>query len=178
MDREKKARLQELMVRLAEGDRAAFDPIYEALWPIVRRFADRALDGSPDADDAAQVVLMKIFSRVSEFDRERDALTWVLGVTAYECKTVRQKLRRRREDPAIGEDRALGAPTPEEEAIARDLEAAALELLGTLRPADIETLRAVMEGRRPPVGGATFRKRVERALMRLRAAWSSRHGLD
>jgi RNA polymerase sigma factor (sigma-70 family) len=180
VERETKDRLQKLMIRLADGDREAFDPIYQALWPVVRRFADRVLGGSPDAEDAAQVALMKVFSRISDFDRERDALSWVLGVTAYECKTFRQKQRRRRE---ISADRAPADPpredpTPEEAVMAHDLEAAAVEVLGTLRPADVETLVAVMNGNRPQVPGATFRKRVERAIVRLRAAWSSRHGLD
>jgi RNA polymerase sigma factor (sigma-70 family) len=176
MDHGQKKRLQELMVRLASGDRRAFDPVYQALWPVVRRFAERVLCGSPDADDAAQGALVNVFARVSEFDPERDALAWVLGVTAYECKTLRQKRQRRREQPLPAHDDASPEATPEELAVNRDLEAAALELLGTLRPADIETLRALMLGQRLP--GATFRKRLERALERLRAAWSSRHGLD
>jgi RNA polymerase sigma factor (sigma-70 family) len=176
MDHAQKKQLQELMVRLASGDRGAFDPVYEALWPVVQRFAARALGGSPDADDAAQGALMNVFARVSEFDPERDALAWVLGVTAYECKTLRQKRSRRREQPLLDQDDAAPSASPEELTVNRDLEAAALELLGTLRPADVETLRALMAGQRP--AGATFRKRLERALERLRAAWSSRHGLD
>ncbi len=178
MDREQKDELQRLMLRLIDGDRDAFDPIYTALWPVVRRFCARALQGSPDADDAAQVALMKIFTRVSELDPERSAFAWALGVAAYECKTFRQKSRRRREEPALEDQRVGTEPSPEDIAIARDLEAAALEVLGGLRPADTETLRALMNGQRPPLLGATFRKRVERALSRLRTAWSSRHGAD
>jgi RNA polymerase sigma-70 factor (ECF subfamily) len=176
MDHAQKQRLQQLMVRLASGDRRAFDPVYEALWPVLRRFAERALAGSPDAEDAAQGALVNVFARASEFDPERDALAWALGVAAYECKTVRQKRRRRREQSLPTHDDPALDPTPEELAVSRDLEAAALELLGGLRPEDAATLRALISGERPP--GATFRKRLERALVRLRAAWSSRHGLD
>lgn len=176
MDHERKRELGALMARLAGGDRAAFDPIYEALWPVVRGFARRALQGSADADDAAQVALVKVFARAAEYDGERDALAWVLGVTAYECKTFRQKQRRRREAPELAHDVPTPSATPEELVLTRDLEAAALEVLGSLRPADSEVLHALIEGRRPP--GATFRKRLERALVRLRTAWSSRHDLD
>src|SRR5687768_17574836 len=149
MDHEQRKRLQELMVRLASGDRRAFDPMYQALWPIVRRFAERVLRGSPDADDAAQGALVNVFARVSEFDPERDALAWVLGVTAYECRTLRRKGQRRREQPLLAYDGASAEATPEEVAVNRDLEAAALDVLGTLRPADIETLHALMLGQRP-----------------------------
>jgi RNA polymerase sigma-70 factor (ECF subfamily) len=178
VNREQKDRLQVLMVRLADGDRAAFEPIYEALWPVVRRFAERTLAGSPDAEDAAQVAFMKIFSRVSEFDPGRDAVTWVLGVAAHECRTFRQKQRRRREDPASAGERQASEPSPEDAVLVRDLHAAIREVLGDLTAGDALTLRAVLDERPPAVGAATFRKRVERALTRLRTAWSSRHGLD
>ena len=45
------------------------------------------------------------------------------------------------------------------------------ERLGTLRPADAETLRLYARGERGAVAGATFRKRVERALRRLRRSF-------
>ena len=71
------------MERLADGDRSAFSPLYEALWPLMRRFAVRALEGSTDAEDAAQVALMKVFSHAAEFDAERDVVAWVLGIVAW-----------------------------------------------------------------------------------------------
>jgi RNA polymerase sigma-70 factor, ECF subfamily len=178
VNREQKDRLQVLLVRLADGDRTAFNPIYEALWPVVRRFTERTLAGSPDAEDAAQVAFMKVFSRVSEFDRGRDAVAWVLGVAAHECRTFRQKQRRRREDPGSGGERSTSGPSPEDTAMDRDLYAAIREVLGDLSERDAATLQAVLDGEHPAVPAATFRKRVERALARLRSAWSSRHGLD
>jgi RNA polymerase sigma factor (sigma-70 family) len=168
------------MVRLADGDREAFGPLYEVLWPVLFGFARRALAGSPDAEDAAQSALMKLFSRASDFDPARDALSWALGIVAFECRTLRKKVQRRRELPDEPESGAWNASTessPEDMLIARDLEAAAAEVLGTLRPEDATTLRLVAEGERPEgVAGPTFRKRVERALSRLRAAWSTKHG--
>lgn len=171
--------LEALVARLAEGDRAAFDLLYEALWPLVRRLADRMLLGSPDAEDAAQEAMTKLFAQVSQFESGRNVTSWVLAITAYECKTVRQKQRRRHERTGMSvEPRDERTLSPEAEAIAHDLEAAALEVLGSLGPADKETIRALMLGARPDIPQATFRKRLERALHRLRTAWSSRHGAD
>jgi RNA polymerase sigma-70 factor (ECF subfamily) len=178
MTRKSEPDLEALMLRLADGDRAAFEPLYAALWPIVRRLTERMLLGAPEAEDAAQEAMMKVFARASMFEPGRDARAWVLGVAAYECKTLRQKQRRRREQAQSGaEERAL-EPSPEAQAIARELEAAATEVLGALRPADLATLRAVMDGERPDLPAATFRKRLERAIARLRSAWSSRHGTE
>jgi RNA polymerase sigma-70 factor (ECF subfamily) len=177
LERERREEVQRYMVRLADGDRDAFSPLYEALWPIVRGFAERALGHAADAEDAAQLALMKIFTRAAEFDVERDALAWVLGVTAYECRSYRKKRLRRREQ-SVEEPELVALGDPANDLIARDLQAAAWELLGQLPPEDAETLRALVEGRRPDIAPPTFRKRVQRALTRLRAAWSSRHGVD
>jgi RNA polymerase sigma-70 factor (ECF subfamily) len=165
--------LQNLMMRLADGDRSAFHPAFEALWPVLRRFMGRHLP-TGEAEDAAQETLVKIFRQVARFDSSRSALAWVLGVAGYEIRTARRRRLRRREAPA--EDQSLAARrdparSPEEILLADDLEATLREALGALRPEDAETLRMYALGLRPPVAAATFRKRVERALARLRAAW-------
>lgn len=170
--------LQEDMVRLADGDRRAFDSVYGLLWPMVHRFCAHALAGSLEAEDVAQVSLTKVFLQASNFNAEHDARAWALSIAAYECRTFRQRQHRRREQPLEAVSRAAEGTSPEDAAISRDLELAANELLRELRPADAETLRAVMRGQRPPVKAATFRKRMQRALERLRTLWRTRHGWD
>ena len=102
----------------------------------------------------------------------------MLGVVANECRTLRRRRQRRREGPLAEADaRAHPAATPEEGAARADLERAALRALDGLPAADVEAILAhIGEGARPDLPPATFRKRVERALKRLRRAWSERHG--
>ncbi|MDI1429512.1 RNA polymerase sigma factor [Polyangium sorediatum] len=178
MDRDEREQLHKAMVRLADGDRSAFEPVYAAIWPVLRRFAGRAMPNEADAEDAAQAALIKVFSRASEFDATRDARAWILGIVAYECRTLRQKARRRREElggiEELGPRTRTEEATPEERVIALDLQEAAFEALGTLGAEDVETLQQVLADERPE--GATFRKRVERAMRRLRDAWRVKHG--
>ena len=181
MDLVERKRLHQAMVRLADGDRCAFDPVFTAIWPILRRYALRAMGSPADAEDAAQAALEKVLCRVAEFDRERDALVWVLGIAANECRTLRQKSRRRKEEPGGLDEFAPvlasdGDMSPEKRLIARDLEAAALDVLCTLHANDVETLKLVLTENR--MESATFRKRVERAMVRLRQAWKAKHGTD
>ncbi len=165
------------MERLRGGDRTAFDPVYSAVRPIVESFAARML-GANDAGDVAQQTLLDVFSRASEFDPSRDALTWILGITAWNCRTARKKSARRREDHRTIEC-AVADPSPEEEAIHRDLIAAIEEVVGELRSTDRDTILASVELRaRPAIDAATFRKRLQRALTRLRSAWGAKHGID
>jgi RNA polymerase sigma factor (sigma-70 family) len=175
VDRAEREALQRQLERLADGDRDAFHPLFVRLWPLLRGFAARCLPHA-EAEDAAQEALLRVFSRAAEFDRERDALSWVLGIAAYQIRTARQRRRRRREHPAAAlADRADPGRSPEDAALAADLGQALGAALATLRPGDAETLLAYARGERPDLPGPTFRKRVERALGRLRGAWRLNH---
>jgi RNA polymerase sigma-70 factor (ECF subfamily) len=171
-----RAALQEELTALARGQRAAFDPLFRRLWPLLRGLAQRCLPAG-EAEDAAQEALLRVFSRASEFDPGRDALAWVLGVAAWQVRTHKTRARRRREeavDTMPEQESAL--PSPEAQALARDLGAALERALEELPPADAATLLAYARGERPDLPGPTFRKRVERALGRLRSRWRIRHG--
>jgi RNA polymerase sigma-70 factor (ECF subfamily) len=167
--------LQEELTALARGDRAAFDPLFRRLWPLLRGFARRFLSAE-EADDAAQEALIRIFRRASEFDPARDALAWALGVAAWQVRTHRTKARRRRDE--VGDalpELEDPARSPEELAAAGELATALERALAELPGNDAATLLAYARGERPDLPGATFRKRVERALGRLRARWRIRH---
>ena len=167
--------IQEELTALARGERAAFGPLFRRLWPLLRGFARRFLSAE-EADDVAQEALLRIFRRASEFDPGRDALAWVLGVVAWQVRTHRTKALRRREETADSlPEREASAASPEEEAAAAELTAALERALAELSPDDAATLLAYARGDRPDLPGATFRKRVERALSRLRARWRIRH---
>ena len=152
-----------------------------ALWPVLRAFCRRGLGHDADGDDAAQQALLSLFARADEFDASRDALAWAFGIAAWECRTVRRRVVRQREQ-ALDPEGAIPDPAAraDDELIRRDLLGAAADLLGTLRPDDVATIAAAIDGDpegRAGVAPATFRKRLERALARLRAAWRSRHGV-
>jgi RNA polymerase sigma-70 factor, ECF subfamily len=173
MERGTDPRLQDLMTRLAAGDRSALHPAFAILWPLLRRFAGRHLP-PVEAEDAAQEAVLKLFSQAAAFDPSRSAAAWALGVAGYEIRSARRRRQRRREEPL--EAAALGARPdpgrdPEETALDRDLEATLEGALGALTPEDALTLRLYASGARPAIAAATFRKRVERALARLRIAW-------
>ena len=164
------------LARLADGDRGAFDTVFRLAFPALRAFAARHLHVA-DADDAAQQALLSLFARAAEYDPSRDALAFALGIVAWEVRTARRRRQRRRETCAVPD---LATDTsPESEAIDGQLRASLAEALGALRPSDAATVLAQAGlAPRPAVAGATFRKRVERALDRLRDIWRKCHGVD
>lgn len=171
--------IHEAMVRLSEGDRSVFEWLFAELWPILRAFAARAVPQPADAEDIAQQVFLKIFSRISEFDKDRDGLSWVFGIAAYEVKTHRRKVQRRKD--AIRVDDLTGLPdsrpSQEHETIALELELALSTALESLSDIDRDVLlssdtpNAAIE-----LSKTTIRKRRQRALDRLRTKWRDLYG--
>ena len=179
---ERKA-LQDWLVRLSQGDRAAFDPAFQALWPLLSKLCMRALGDAAAGEDAAQAALCDIFANADEIDPERDAVAWAVGVALWQCRTSRRKAERRREDvSAEARERttalASGGASPEDIAEFNELRGALELALGELRPADADLLRTLLRGERPQIPNTTFRKRLQRATARLREAWRHRHGTD
>ena len=162
------------MARAADGDRASVDPLFHALWPIVLDYTHR-LVGDPLAEDCAQDALVQLFAQLERYDRSRDALTWALTLATWKCRTARKQLQRRGEcddEPHLAVD---GRGLAEDRELART----ALATLATLAPRDIEVIVASItddDALRSSLEPATFRKRLERALARLRLSWRSRHG--
>jgi RNA polymerase sigma-70 factor (ECF subfamily) len=166
------------LAELADGNRGAFDAVYERVWPLVRGFVARHLR-PPEADDAAQEALLSVFARANEYDRNRDALAWILGIAAWQVRSARTRKRRRREEALDEETMAQepgAGPTPEEIAAWRERDHSIEEALAALGPADAATLRAYMKDEPSGLPPTTFRKRVQRAVGRLRAAWKTGHG--
>jgi len=178
-----RAELDRWMAAAADGDRAAIVPLFQALWPVVVGYATRLLGDPALAEDCAQDALVQLFGQLDRYDRERDALTWALTLATWQCRTARRRRTRR----SALDDRAqraapagpAGPPATDGASLVehRDLVRAALAAVEALGPRDIETLAvAVTDADRTSLAPATFRKRLERALSRLRTSWRSRHG--
>jgi RNA polymerase sigma-70 factor (ECF subfamily) len=177
MDEKPEESLEVLMARLADGDRSVFSRVFKELWAPTHRLCMTLLKNEADASDAAQEALAKVLERASDYDRTRRAMPWALAIAAWECKTLRKKLARRREVPEHDVLEPTGGDA-REELVRRDLFQAAISAMGELSPTDRETLVATFWDEAGAVSGATFRKRRERALERLRNSWKRLYGLD
>jgi len=179
MDRTSTADLDALMAQLAEGDRSALGPLYEGLWPRCLALAERILRDPITAEDAAQQALLKLVSQAHRYDADRSVVPWALTLVAWECRTLRRRQGRRKEvDLHAGPERVATSASPEDAAVRAALVESAHRAMATLSPLDRETLELAFSDVAPsqrPVSNATFRKRRQRALSRLRAAWRSLH---
>ncbi len=65
-----------LVARSREGDRAALDALIHAIQPTIYKLAQRFLMIPADAEDASQEILLKIITRLSQFDGKSQFKTW------------------------------------------------------------------------------------------------------
>src|SRR3954467_4090507 len=165
------------MVAAADGDRAAIEPLFQLLWPVTVAYATRFVGDAALAEDCAQDALVRLFAQVDRCDRERDGLTWALTHATWQCRTARRRRERQRETAHV--ERDGGAVDGRSSIEERELARAALDTLASLAPRDREVIAASLtddDELRRAIAPATFRKRLERALGRLRTSWRSRHG--
>ncbi len=168
--------IHDSLVRLSDGDRSAMPELVKNLWPVLLDFARRGLRHDQDAEDVAQEVFVRICARISEFDRERDGLSWAFGIASYEIMTVRRRWLRRREtfEQAVLEAQPDSAATQEEALISAELQRALEDVLRQLSNDDRAHLGVALTA--SSTGGATARKRRQRALERLRMMWRRVYG--
>jgi RNA polymerase sigma-70 factor (ECF subfamily) len=178
MDALRRKTINEAMVRLADGDRSAFGVLLDELWPVILSFARRGVGHEQDAEDVAQEVFVRLCSRIADFDRERDGVSWAFAIASYEIMSHRRRHQRRREK--LGGAALADQADPrvsQEEAVIRDEIAGALaQAMGELSEDDRLALGLAQVA--VPVGaqGAVWRKRRQRALERLRSVWRRIHG--
>lgn len=174
---EELSNLDELLRNLADGHRDAFTQVFQLLWLPTLQVCTRLMGNEADGADAAQIAMLRIFERASEYDRARPALPWALGIASWECRTLLKQRSRRREAPdalIVESDEGDGAAAQEQ----RLLVAAAFTAIGTLSELDQETLVATYWDAAAEASGPTQRKRRSRALGRLRDAFRRLYGLD
>jgi len=158
------------MARLADGDRAAFDPLFRALHPRAVRLARLRLNEA-DALDAAQSALEKMFARASEFVAGRPALPWFYAVAANEVHAVFRRVAASSTRAAAGRaiDTARAPDDPEQDLAKAELRAAVAQAIDSLDPVSAAAIAALLgDAALAGVTPAAQRKRLSRAYARLR----------
>lgn len=81
-----------LMNRVAAGDEAAIEELYDRFGPLIYRMAYQAMPSRAEADDVVQEVFVKLWETAPRYDPKRAALvTWVMLLSR---RLIVDKLRR------------------------------------------------------------------------------------
>jgi len=171
----REAELDELMSRLARGDRAAFDRLYVALQERAFRVA-RFRVGEADAQDVSQRVLERVFARASDFTPGRPCLPWFYTILSNELQADRRRQARLVLDDTAGVGLVATDADSEAKLLERELERALETAIAELDAGSADAIAALLgRAKSPDLKPATLRKRLSRAYAKLRLLLGSDH---
>lgn len=125
------------VLKAQKGDQNAFARLVEAYQAPIYNLAYRLLGNPTEAEDAAQEVFIRAYTKLDTCDPQRRFSSWILSIAAHYCV---DRLRRRKGDWASLEDEAASfsltdrQPRPEEVALQREQSAIIQDLLQRLPP--------------------------------------------
>lgn len=121
------------IVQTLQGDQSAFSKLMHQYAGAVYNLAYRMLGNTHDAEDAAQEIFLRAYTRLDSFDRTRRFSTWLLSIASNYCI---DRLRRRRFSWMTLDDVAFSLPSkergPERSAIEQEERAAVQRALQQL----------------------------------------------
>ena len=81
------------VIQAQQGDDEAFTRLVEIFQSPVYNLCYRMLGVSEAAEDAAQETFLRVYQKLSHYDRARSFATWLLSIAAHHCI---DRLRRKR----------------------------------------------------------------------------------
>lgn len=123
-----------LMVRVANGDAAAFTLLVRQLERMALGLAWRTLNDRTEAEDACQQAFARLWTEAARFDPARGSVeAWFRRILVNLCLDRRRAIRPVQPIDAA-HDLADGAPDPEMQAIANDDQARLAAAMALLNP--------------------------------------------
>jgi RNA polymerase sigma-70 factor (ECF subfamily) len=97
---EERVSVEELLGRVARGDLAAFELLYDAISPVVYGLARRVVRDEARSEDVTQEVFLEVWRKATGFDPDKGAgRTWILTIAHRKAvDAVRRNESHKRQD--------------------------------------------------------------------------------
>ena len=170
-----------VMRRVAEGDAAAFERVYDAFSGILYSLALRILERPEDTEELLQEVFLKIWRDAEDYDPRRGApLAWAITITRHKAidkiRSTTRRLRLYEAAEAEAKNSSVPLAQPASDAASSENAQAVRESLGRLAPEVRESVELAFFGglshsqiaARLSLPMTTVKSRIRRAMMQLR----------
>ncbi len=100
------------IVRLQNGERAAYEELLDRFGPKIRSLAGRYSDSKSDADDLTQEIFIEVFKSIPAFRGDAQFSTWLYRIALNRCLKFQEKTRRETglHDSSVLENQLLEIP--------------------------------------------------------------------
>lgn len=116
--------LRRLMVEYQAGSEAAFERLYAALSPVLRRYLTYSTREPARASDLTQETFLQMHRARRTYDPERPVLPWALAIARNIFLMDQRKRRRRIQWDFLETDPPAPQPAAHEEGLLQDVEGA------------------------------------------------------
>ena len=121
-----------LIQRLKDRDETALEELLRRFGPLMRYIIAPILPGEQDREECISETVLTVWEKIQSYDPEKgNWTTWLTAVTRNGALNKARKLRRG-ETQELTPDIPSPDPTPEEQVIQKEREAALVEALGYL----------------------------------------------
>ena len=123
---------EKLIQRLKDRDETALEELLRRFGPLMRYIIAPILPGEQDREECIAETVLTVWEKIQSYDPEKgNWTTWLTAVTRSGALNKARKLRRG-ETQELTPDIPSPDPTPEEQVIQKEREAALVEALGYL----------------------------------------------
>jgi len=85
---------KDIIVRIKNGDKEAFEQLYNEYIEYALRTATAITRNKPDAADAVQETFIRVFRNIMFFDEERPFKPWFYRILVNECNRIMKQKRK------------------------------------------------------------------------------------
>jgi RNA polymerase sigma-70 factor (ECF subfamily) len=101
---------EELIQRIRQNERSAFETLYDRYFPRVLGYVRRRIDNPADVEEAVQETFINVFTALDSFRGEAPFAAWILGVAR---RSVAGRFKKKRHPTVPIEDTDSKDPTHE-----------------------------------------------------------------
>ena len=82
---------EDLLRRVAGGNTAAYDVLYQRYYPRLGRFLASWLPDPQKTEDLTHEVLLEVWQRTGTYRGRSQVSTWILGIARFKALTARRR---------------------------------------------------------------------------------------
>jgi RNA polymerase sigma factor (sigma-70 family) len=105
---------RELIRRVAEKDRRAFETLYQRYAPRLERYLSRLIRKPDVIEEALDDVMLVVWQNAARFNDRSRVSTWIFGIAHHKALKARARLFGRLTETAIPEQHAADGEGPED----------------------------------------------------------------
>ena len=125
---------RELIRRVADRDRRAFETLYQRYGPRLQRYLSRLIQRPDVVEEALDDVMLVVWQNAARFNDRSRVSTWILGIAHHKALKARARLAGRLSETPVSDQQVADGEGPEDATMRGELDRLLAKGLEALSP--------------------------------------------